>query len=110
MSLRKAAQKAWKRAKNLEMNTLGNLQAQSTNMRRAIYNNRARVGFVLRLMNWKQRTDTRGVAARFLLATMPKMLAPTFSMKMKSREDRQRVAQEVINWSKYDRTSGREVR
>jgi hypothetical protein len=109
MSLRQAAQKAWKGTKRLQASTLGQLQAQSTQMRQAIINNRARVGFVMKLMAWKKRPDTRGVAARFLLATMPKILAPTITMKITSIEDAKRARQQVINWSKYERTSTREV-
>ena len=109
MSLRQAAQKAWKGTKRLQARTLGTLQAQSTEMRRAIINSRARVGFVLKLMAWRKRADTRGVAARFLLATMPKILAPTITMSITSVEDAKRVRQELVNWSKYERTSTREV-
>jgi hypothetical protein len=110
MSLRQAAQKAWKGTKKLQAKTLGQLQAQSVQMRRTITNSRARINFVLKLMTWRSRSDTRGVAARFLLATMPKFLDPTMTMTIASVEDAKRVKQELANWSKYERTSSREVR
>jgi len=110
MTLRQAAQKAWKGTKRLQARTLGRIQAQSTEMRRAVVNSRARIGFVLKLMAWRKRPDTRGVAARFLLATMPKILAPTITMNITTVEDAKRVRQELVNWSKYERTSSREVR
>lgn len=38
------------------------------------------------------------------------MLAPTITMKITSVEDAKRVRQELVNWSKYERTSTHEVR
>lgn len=110
MSFRQAAQSAWKGTKRFQAKTLGRLQDQSTQVRQAISNSRARVGFVLKLMAWRKRADTRGVAARFLLATLPKMLDPTVTMKITTLEDAKRVRRELVNWSKYERTSTREVR
>lgn len=110
MSLRQAAQKAWKGTRGIRAQTIGQWQARSTQFRHAITNSRARVSFVLKLMAWRKRSDTRGVAARLLLSTMPKFLAPTITMTISTVEDAKRVHQELLNWSKYERTSTREVR
>lgn len=110
MSLRQAAQKAWKGTKKLQAKTMGQLQARSVQMRKLLMNNRARVDFALRLRTWAGRQDTRGVAARFLLATMPKLLQPAMTMTIRTAEDAKHIHSVIANWSKHERMGSRDVR